>query len=352
MREVRIMLQSRKTFKDRDYILTVENIFFTVLGYTHPPTKVIAYPKYTLKKRSSYRRVLPFYTISCLKEALTYLKEKHPEYLYVDEVSGLKFSAVPLERIKFHYHPEKKVEELLSRRPKDKLEALACKVVLELSEESSVSIEFFGLTGSILIGLHHPKFSDIDITVYGKENSLRVKETILNLYRRKNSNFRKFSGDTLESWCEEKAKLYPLTIAEAERLYKRIWNRGIYKKKMFSIHPIRLDWEIKERYGEKVYLQNGLVEAEAVIKDSTESIFMPSTYLVEDVKIKSGLNVEVKEVVSYEGLYGGIFEESEKIVVKGVLEKVKNRMGKEEYWRIVVGSLKADGRDYIKPKNL
>ncbi len=344
------MFQSRKTFKDRDYILTVEDIFFTVVGYVHPPNRVVAYPKYAPEKRKkSYRRVLPFYTIGCLKEALAHLKEEYPEYLYVDE-NGLEFSAVPLERIKTHYCPEKKVEELLSRKPKDELEALASKIVLELSKESGVPIEFFGLTGSILIGLHHPKFSDVDITVYGRKNSLKVKETILNLYEKRNSNFKKFSGEILKSWCEDKARLYPLTVTEAEKLYKRIWNRGIYSKKMFSIHPIRLDEEIKERYGEKVYSQNGLVEAEAIVKDSTESIFMPSTYLVEDVKVKSGLDVKVKEVVSYEGLYGGIFEEGEKIVVKGVLEKVESRVSKENYWRIVVGSLKADGKDYIKPK--
>jgi len=265
-------------------------------------------------------------------------------------LNGLEFSAVPLKKVRLHYCPEKRVEELSAGKVKDELERLALEAILKLSGESGVPLKFFGLTGSILIGIHNPKFSDIDITVYGRENSLRVKETVLSLYRAGNLGFRKFFGETLKNWCVEKAELYPLTVEEAEKLYGRIWNRGLYGKKMFSIHPIRLDEEIREKYGEKVFSQNGLVEVEATIKDSGESIFMPSTYLVEDVKVKSGLEVEVEEVVSYEGLYSGVFEEGEKIIVKGVLERVEDKTYKRTYWRIVVGSLKADGKDYIKPK--
>ena len=348
------MSRAEKIFKDRDYLLTVENLFFCVVGYTHPPDKVVSYLKYAPikeeKNKVAYKRILKYYTISCLKDSLNYLEKNHPVYVCYDKISGLKFSSVPILNIKKHFCPEKKVEELLSKNRKDELELKAAKIVLSLADESGVSLKYFGITGSILIGLHHPKFSDVDITVYGKNNSLKLKETMLGLYKSKTSIFKKFSGECLKNWCNDKAKLYPLTFTEAENLYKRIWNRGVYGETMFSIHPIRLDEEIYEKYGEKIFSQNGLVEAEATIKNADEAIFMPSTYLVEDVKIRFGLNVEVESIISYEGLYGGIFEEGEKILVKGVLEKVEDLKRGKSSWRIVVGSLKADGKDYIKPK--
>ncbi len=345
----------RKLFKDRDYLLTVEGLFFCVVGYVHPSDRVISYPKYVPKKKTGeeniYKRILPFYTIQCLKDALNYLRKEYPHYIFQDETSNLEFSAVPLQNIKEHLCPEQGFIKLLHKDRKDSLESKAVEAISTLAECSGVRLDFFGITGSILLGIHNPKFSDVDIIVYGRNNSLKVKETLLEFYKNQKSDFKKFFGEKLKNWCRDKARLYPLSEAEAEKLYRRIWNRGIYKETFFSIHPTRLDEEVKEKYGEKIFSQNGLIEIEATVKNVEESMFIPSVYGVEDVTVRSGLKVDVVEVVSYEGLYGGIFEEDERIVVKGVLEKVEERKTKEFYWRVVVGSLKAEGKDYIKPKS-
>ena len=35
-----------RLFRDRDYVETVEGLFFTAVGNVHPPSHVIAYLKY------------------------------------------------------------------------------------------------------------------------------------------------------------------------------------------------------------------------------------------------------------------------------------------------------------------
>ncbi|RJS76470.1 hypothetical protein CW712_01525, partial [Candidatus Bathyarchaeota archaeon] len=58
---------------------------------------------------------------------------------------------------------------------------------------------------------------------------------------------------------------------------------------------------------------------------------------------------DIREVASYEGLYGGISEEGGEILVYGKLEHVSDiRLG-TEYHRVLVGSKEAGGKDYIKP---
>ena len=57
--------------------------------------------------------------------------------------------------------------------------------------------------------------------------------------------------------------------------------------------------------------------------DSTEAIFYPCKYLIDQVEILEGPKVDnIKEVVSYEGIFCDIANENEEIIVKGKLEEV------------------------------
>ncbi len=319
------------------------------MGCIHPNGRVIAYLKYAPSEQGKYRRALPFYTIPHIKDTLAYLDKKYPHYIYHDEINKLNFSSVPTSKIKKHLCPEEKLANIFLEDAKDHLERKTINLTTSLSEYSDIPLKYFGVTGSILIGIHSLKYSDIDITIYGLFNSLKVKDALLKLYRKKNSGFNKFKDERLESWIADKVKHYPLTVAEAEKMYKRIWNRSVFKGTLFSIHPTRSDSEINERYSDKTVNPKGLIEIEAKIKDAAQSIFTPSTYKIEKINVISGLDVGVEEILSYEGLYSGIFDEGDQIVARGLLEKVKDKTG-ISYWRVVIGSLTADGRDYVKFK--
>ncbi|RLI33840.1 hypothetical protein DRO53_04805 [Candidatus Bathyarchaeota archaeon] len=334
------------SFKDRDYLETFEGLVFCVVGEVHPPNRAFAYLKYVLSEGGA-RRVLRFYSGPHVEETMQMLEARYPEYLYDDEFSGLRFPAVPASKVKAHYKPEEKVKQIVEA-PGDPLEAKASRLVRLLSESSGVPQASFGITGSILLGVHHPAYSDIDLTVYGLRESLRVREALENLYRER-GEVRRLEGERLRRWCEEKARLHPLTLGEAGEIYRRTWSRGLYEETFFSIHPVRADWEVGEAYGDRRLKAEGIVEAEATILDASQSIFLPALYKIGEVKVLKGPQArEILELVSFEGLYSGIFGEGERVRVRGLLERVEKADG-SVYRRILVGSRMAKGSDYIKP---
>ncbi|WP_309492493.1 nucleotidyltransferase domain-containing protein [Candidatus Hecatella orcuttiae] len=344
-------MRAMKVFRDRDYVKTGESFFFCVVDEVHPPGRVTAYLKYAPEKGGGgrYRRALPFYSVPHVEDTLRFLEKNHPRYLFLDPLSGLRFSAVPLEDIACHYCPEERLRSLLAEGAPDDLERKARDLAVLLSRRGGVETQALGLTGSILIGLHNPRYSDIDLIVYGKNSSLKVRDALLTLYGEGDSEVRRFEGERLKAWCLEKTQLHPLTPEEAEFLYQRAWNRGVFRGVMFSVHPVRLDFEVEDAYGRKKTTPEGIVQIEARIQDDGEAIFLPSVYKVREVKVTEGPAVEdLTELVSYEGLYGGVYRKGEQVAARGLLEKVEDLRSGKTYRRVLVGSRAARGADYIK----
>jgi len=189
-----------------------------------------------------------------------------------------------------HFKPEEKLMAMANSDRLDYLQSKALNLALIISDESGVPLEYFGVTGSILLDIHQP-FSDIDLTVYGVENSMRVKETLKHFYSSNRFGVRKFNDEEAREWCLNKSKMYPLTYEEAKTFLDRKWNRGVFQETMFSIHPVKLEDEVNEKYGDKIFRFEGMISIEATVLDYSEIDFMPSVYAVGDVKVVKGLPV-------------------------------------------------------------
>ena len=346
---------------DKDFIETVEGLIFCVVGNVHPPAKAIAYLKYIPKYASGvrikwsrsgvfYGRILPYYSAEGVFKVMQFMEEHYPDYIVHDDVLGFKLIEVPQDKVKMHYKPEERLAEII-KSPNDPLEEQVAELISIISEKSGVPSHSMGISGSILLKLHNLKFSDIDIIVYGRDESLKVKEALLELYADPRSDLKMPSGETLERWAKDITKIHPLTFEEAKILYgKEKWSRALYKGRQFSVHPVKKPEEVEEEYGDKIYRGMGLVKAIVKVIDNSDSIFLPAKYIVDDVRIIEGPAVkDIVEVVSYEGLYSDLAESGEELVVHGKLEHVKDLKNGKEYHRIVVGSFEAKGRDYIKP---
>jgi len=173
--------------KDRDFVETKEGLVCCVVGYLHPQDQVTAYLKYIpsqdgLWEREGirYSRSIPYYQVSQVENTYTWLKENHPEYILDCPVRDIEVSWVPKNKVKKYYHPFDRLEEIKKKGPKDPLEERLIKLASLL--EDSTGIEgSIGVTGSILTGTHNPKFSDLDLTIYGSNESYEVKKAILEL---------------------------------------------------------------------------------------------------------------------------------------------------------------------------
>lgn len=346
-----------RRFRDRDFLRTREGLFFCVVGSVHPLDRVISYIKYVPaefgkwgKGKRRFKRVLGSYTIPSLLESFNLLRKDYPHYLFYSGFLNVEMSAVPLEYIEEHYKPEEKLARLLRTSRLDPLQQKLKEFITFLSEISSVPENFFGVTGSILLDIHRPEFSDIDVTVYGSKNSLALKKALTEAYTLPSSPAQPLKDKALEDWCKNKAQHYPPTFDEALQIYKRKWNIGIIEGVLFSIHPVKLEQEVKERYGDKTYRPLGSATLKAVVYENADSLFLPCVYRVKNVEIVKGPieAVEVNAVVSYESLYDSLARVGERITCKGKLEKVINKKTKQENYRLLVGSAEGRGTEYIK----
>ncbi|MEM2975088.1 MAG: hypothetical protein QXE76_04100 [Candidatus Bathyarchaeia archaeon] len=343
-----------RNFRDRDYIQTPEKYFFCVVGPYHPKDRVIAYLKYVPAKQGKwgnaddrFKRVLKAYTIPNLLETFTLLEKGHPQYVFHSPFYNITMTAVPHNFVLKHYKPEEKLAFLLKTENLDSLQKKLVRLIELLVEKSNVPTEFFGVTGSILLDIHNPKFSDMDITVYGLKSTYAVKKALNELY---GSRVQRFSGEFLKKWVENKVKNFPLNETEAKKIYERKWNIALFENTLFSIHPVKLEEEVLEKYGDKTFSPIGAVKIRAVVYENKDSMFLPAVYLVRDVEVLEGFETrEIREIVSYEGLYDSLAEKGETVVAKGKLEHVHDSRTGTEYYRVLVGSPEGKGKEYIKP---
>ncbi len=340
-------------FRDRDYVETVEGLFFTVVGNVHPPSRVIAYLKYVPSpdgkwgRERRFKRALPYYTVPMLLDTMGYLRQSYPHYVAFFEELGVEMSAVPLSMVSRHYRPEERLREMIEG-PRDELESEAVELAEVIAGEAGISVNDLGVTGSILIKIHQP-FSDIDLVVYGRESALRAREALRKLYKEPRRGVQGLPRERFEDLLERRQRLFYLSRSEAEAISARKWNRGLFKGREFSIHPVKKEDEVREYFGEFSYKPLGLATIRGVVADASESLFMPSKWLVEDVKFVSGVAVEgLREVCSYEGLYMGVVDSGERFEAQGKVEAVYRR-GELDHYRLLIGSPEARGHDYVKP---
>jgi predicted nucleotidyltransferase len=324
--------------KDRDFLETEENLLFCVVGYLHHPERVTAYLKYVPSKHGKWRRgdtqytrTLTHYNVTQVENTYTFLADKYPDYLYDCPVRNITISSVPKTSIKTYFTPQIRVEKLLREGAHDPLEQKLVDLVNLLRDTTGTDISF-GATGSILTSSHNPTFSDIDLTVYGYIDSMRVKESLTQLMENK-KRVQPLSIEKREEWLMNQTQRFPLNREELEKVYSRRWNYGHFDGTYFSIHPTRKNEEITEEYSEYIYLQMGNIQGTATIKNTTESSFLPAIYEVECSEPRTKYP-EISWIVSYEGLYGNLFDIGDRIIFKGNLEHVT---GKRDFHQVVIG---------------
>ena len=344
------------TYFDRDFIETPEGFLFCVVGCVHPRDRVIAYLKYVPDSNGKwgsegrrFRRTMQTYSVLQVLSNIEMLKQKYPQYVFNSRVLGIMMSAVPRWLVKRHFKPREQLSQLLVSSSRDELEQDIVDLVDKLSEDSKVDKSSFGITGSVLTDIHHEDFSDIDITVYGLSNSTKIKNAVLSNFNDSSSYVKPLADAVYSRTVARWRRNYGFSLEKAKWFAQRRWNRGIFRDRLFSIHPIPGAAEVKERYGDKLFYPSGIVEGEARVVDSTESVFLPSKYRLSITKIKPHFTFNIEEMVSYEGFYSGIFSVGDSIIFRGKLERVVDKNTRVVAWRILIGSIEAKGRDYILP---
>ncbi|MCS7126168.1 MAG: hypothetical protein NZ929_04575 [Aigarchaeota archaeon] len=328
--------------RDHDFLETYDNWIFCIVGEVHPPDGYFAYPKYApgngpwKRGEQSFSRILKNYSMYELKNTLEYLKKFKPNYVKFDETISAEMFFTPLSEISKHYSCLSGLRNLLKKDGRDRLEQLLIDLVFVLHDYGGVDLEFFGLTGSILLNIHHER-SDIDVIVYGRENFWKVIRAIeeLELYNPR---------DSLERF----SMFYPISRSDAEKLALRVRHKGYYRGVGFSVHGVRREDEINEKYGDLVYKMIGIARAELEVVDSVDSGFTPSVYSVEGLAEMNGESYRIERLTCYDLSYIALFHPRDRLKVYGKLEEVYDRRNNRRFYNILIGSIEAAGKEYIK----
>ncbi|MEM1564065.1 MAG: nucleotidyltransferase domain-containing protein [Candidatus Bathyarchaeia archaeon] len=328
--------------RDRDAIVTREGLIFRVFGYTHPPDGFVCDAEYapsSLFKSANpkaYRTdgesvFYKFYE----DEGWCFVEANFPQYMLLYEPIGRKVVGVKSSYVAGIRKPEEALKILIEKEPKDELLKAFQKVLEATVISSGLSIGDFGVFGSLLQGFYHPKFSDIDIVVYGRKNLERIREALRELYKDKSSEFsNEFEDDSPirgKAWRFKNISPKEFVWHQQRKLiYGVFHSKASGRVIKVEFEPVK-DWsEISNEYSQiRRITYKGWVKAYLNIKDDSEAPFMPSIYHVDVVKIVEGSKVEdLRRVVSYLEEFRMQAWKGETVYVEGNLEKVELRDGR------------------------
>jgi predicted nucleotidyltransferase len=329
--------------RDRDAIQTREGLIFRVFGYSHPKDAYVCDAEYASSQifQSSDPRAprtgrselfYKFYN----DEGMKLIAENYSQYLIFHEMLGVKIVGVPQSAIMEARKPPERLQELLKAGPTDPL-LLAMERVLNIAlTNTGLKNSDFGVFGSMLHGFHHPKYSDIDLTIYGKAENAKMCQTMAELYSDISSGLR----NEFESEDAMKGKTWRFKNFDVKDF---VWHQrrkmiyGLYDDTADSgrvikaeFEPVKAWSEIKSEYNPQTRIkQKGWVKIKACITADDEAPFIPSVYGIAPLEILSGPKeaLEVVRVFSYMEEFRQQAKKDETVVVEGNLEEVQSPTG-------------------------
>ena len=327
--------------RDRDAIITREGLIFRVFGYTHPPEGYICDLEYAPASlfqsnnpkafRTDGRNIFyKFYE----DEAWHFVRKNFPQHMVFHKPLGKKVLGVQTVNIAEVRRPEQALKRLVEVPPKDELLKALQKVLEATVLASGLSLENFGVFGSLLHGFYYPKFSDIDLTVYGRGNLEKIRKTLQGLYSDGGLGFsNEFVDDSpIRGKIWRYKNLTPEEFVWHQRrklVYAVFHNEESGRAIKVEFEPVKSWNEIKEDYSEiKKITWMGWIKAVLRVKDDAEASYMPSVYMVEPIQIVEGPRVgNLERVVSYLEEFRMQAWKDETVYVEGNLEKVETVRG-------------------------
>lgn len=321
---------------------TSEGLIFTVKGIVHPPDAIVAYLRYVPDSAGDrecgsrrYRRVYRF------QEQEGLLSAHWPVYLREDSVFGITLQAVPKGDIRRIFDPCQRLKDLLERGPAGRLEEAVLGLTELVREAAGVPPEALGLSGSALLNLHHVG-SDIDLVVYGDEESRAVYRALTGLLRERSALVRRPRAEELAAIHDEHRLDTPISRTDFARLQARKVNEGRFQGRPYFFRFVKKRAQVKERYGDLRYKPQGPVLIRARVEGHEEAIFTPCRYQVEHVTFLQGVPTEdLREIVSFRGRFADQARSGEWVVARGELERVVP-LQRPSYARLIVGGQPGD----------
>jgi len=343
----------RHIVRDRDIIRDTDGRLFVVLGYIQPENRVLSFLKYVPSSEGrwdfagqKYRRI--FYgNVEAVIEGLEIVPS---EYLVEDNHFGTTLIEVPFENITEHYKPDRRLEEILSQGPKDKLEEAVTGMATALHDQLGIPLKDIGVAGSIAWKGHNPEFSDINMNVYGFENSWNLQE-----YHEKATQDSHIRLRNLDEWdtgiSRVMNRIPSLSIDDMKKLFARRF-AFYYDAQCIGITSVLRPEEAPITHERESYTQ---VSAEPLrivfeVEKADHGIFHPSLLNGKTLtEIPEGKTVS--RIMIYDGGFTGLFSAGDILEVQGTLQRVVPTTNQNpEFHQLMIGTKDGARREYIRFK--
>lgn len=328
--------------REGDLIETFDGNIFDVKGLVHPPSKVIAFIRFTPDSKGDRKREgVTYLKVYPLHERYELLRERFPQYLVYDPVFNEWLCEVPIEAIERHYKPVDYLRKLRQKRQLAQLERAALHFAELLKENAHISGSKLGVSGSVLVGLHTPK-SDIDLIVYGTQTCYKVYDSLKTLVNAKDNSVKSYSREDLRQLFDFRSKDTSMSFEDFVRIESRKVLQGKFKSHDYYIRCVKNWDEINEQYGTVHYQPVGYAQIKAKVTDDSQMIFTPCHYKIDNVEIVKGPKIEpIQEIVSFRGRFCEQARKGESVMAQGKIERVQ-RMGEQEFYRVLLGNNVSD----------
>lgn len=350
--------------RTRDFIYTSDDLYFASTNYLHPEDKINSFLRYIPDPNGDREKNGKRYRKVGSKEAYTYLRENHPDYLYFCDVTNVEMMGVPLDKVEKIIKPENRLMGLKKtfesggnvKNPK------LIKKLMDIADffhyMADIPYENLGISGSILPGLQKENSSDLDFVVYGLDNHRRAIAAFKEnrgkeVYIKDVDKYITVEGITDDYWdfvYNKRMSDESLTKEEFKWYENRKANRGTIDGTLFDILATKDYSEITGVWGDTVYEPQGIVQIECDIVSALGAYDNPSLYTIENVKLIDGVDFDLSEVVSFTHTYAGEVIDGEHVVAKGKVEKVIVN-GETSHYRLVVGTTREAVDEYLKLKD-
>jgi predicted nucleotidyltransferase len=183
------------------------------------------------------------------------------------------------------------------------------------------------LFGSLLHDFHNPKYSDIDLIIYGRIALEQLRETLQDFYKSPESDL---ENEFPTYYNPRNWRFTKFTLDELKQANAAKYIYGLYKSKILGrkvkveFEPVRCWDEIKtENEYDYQITDIGWTRLEAKIVDSEDSGFMPSIYNISPLKFHNQpLDPPPERIVSYVEEFRLQADNGDTVIVEGPIEQI------------------------------
>jgi predicted nucleotidyltransferase len=251
----------------------------------------------------------------------------------------------PRTMIKDYFSSEQRLVEIISE-PKDVLEELVKKAAETIHDEVNLSMNSIGISGSILWKGHNPKYSDINMNIYGFQESWNLYNNYANLESKEAQTRIRSLPEWNTGIKRVKKRIPSLDVTDLQTLFSR--RKALYvKDQCIGITPILKPEEVPITHGSESYttLTPNPVKLSMTVENADYGLFHPAILWTEPITIEG---VIVTRIMIYDGAFSGLFKNDDRIEVSGTLQKVIHSDTNIESHQLMVGTKAGSGKEYVR----